>query len=187
MDMNLLHSITLYAMYAGLAICCFVVLERAIFYGYTLRQARLLESSMTLDVLASPELPKTLTDRDSVPAETLRQMLAQRSRLRNRDDIEDLSGAIYIAMKARLEHHLWMLDTIVTAAPPSAVRAITVHMTVAVARSPSSTTCGLLTIWYEPPCRPVRVRVISSLIAARPFARPSGPSRTSPSSANSAA
>jgi biopolymer transport protein ExbB len=88
-----------------------------IFYWHTLRHARLLETSMTVDAMASSSLPEALTGGDSVPAETLRQMLGERHRLRSRDDVEDLSGAIYIAMKAKLQRHLWLLDTIVTAAP----------------------------------------------------------------------
>ena len=117
MNMTLLHDITFYTMYAALALTVMVAVERMIFYRYTLRHARLLESSLTVDILAAPALPEVLTGRDSVPAETLRQMLGERHRLRNRDDVEDLSGAIYIAMKAKLQSHLWMLDTIVTAAP----------------------------------------------------------------------
>ena len=75
MNMTLLHEITFYTMYAALALTIMVAVERMIFYGYTLRHARLLESSLTVDILAAPTLPEALTGRDSVPAETLRQML----------------------------------------------------------------------------------------------------------------
>jgi biopolymer transport protein ExbB len=117
MNMTLLHEITFYVMYSAIALVVLVVVERMIFYWHTLRHARMLETSMTLDALSAPHLPEALTGGDSVPAETLRQLLEQRHALRNRDDVEDLSGAIYIAMKAKLQRHLWLLDTIVTAAP----------------------------------------------------------------------
>ncbi|MGL4407016.1 MAG: MotA/TolQ/ExbB proton channel family protein [Zoogloea sp.] len=117
MNMTLMHTITFYVLYGALSLTVFVAIERLIFYRVTLRQARLLESTLTVEALADPDLPAALTDNDTVPTETLRQMLKQRALLRTRDDIEDLSGAIYIAMKARLERHLWVLDTIVTAAP----------------------------------------------------------------------
>ena len=117
MNMTLLHEIIFYVMYAAVALVVLVVVERIIFYVHTLRHARLLETSMTVDALSSQHLPELLTGSDSVPAETLRQLLEQRHMLRNRDDIEDLSGAIYIAMKAKLSRHLWILDTVVTAAP----------------------------------------------------------------------
>lgn len=117
MNMTLLHELTFYLMYAAIAVVVLVAVERLIFYWHTLRHARLLETSMTIDAMAASSLPEALTGGDSVPAETLRQMLGERHRLRNRDDVEDLSGAIYIAMKAKLQRHLWVLDTIVTAAP----------------------------------------------------------------------
>jgi biopolymer transport protein ExbB len=115
--MPLLHEIIFYVMYSAVALVVLVAVERMIFYWHTLHHARLLETSMTVDALSAPLLPEALTGGDSVPAETLRQMLQQRHMLRNRDDVEDLSGAIYIAMKAKLHRHLWILDTVVTAAP----------------------------------------------------------------------
>jgi len=117
MNMTLLHEITFYVMYSAIALVVLVTVERGIFYWHTLRHARLLETSMTIDALSRGTLPQVLTGSDSVPADMLRQMLEQRHLLRNRHDIEDLSGAIYIAMKAKLQHHLWILDTVVTAAP----------------------------------------------------------------------
>ncbi len=40
MNMDLLHDITFYIMYGAAALAAFVVVERGIFFAYTLGQAR---------------------------------------------------------------------------------------------------------------------------------------------------
>lgn len=117
MNYDLLHRVTFYAMYGALAIGVMVIVERFIFYVVTLRHAQDLETVMTHNVHTLGDLPEKLVNRDSVGAQALREMLQTKNQLKSHRDIEDLSEAIYIAMKAKLVSRLWVLDTIVTAAP----------------------------------------------------------------------
>jgi len=117
MNIQLMHDMTFYAMYACAALAVFVSIERLIFYVVTMKHARDLEAVMHHDIHDIGELPENLVNRDSIPVEVLRQMLETKQKLTRRSDLEDLSEAIYIAMKAKLGARLWMLDTVVTAAP----------------------------------------------------------------------
>lgn len=117
MNYQLLHEITFYAMYAVLAIGVLVIIERLIFYVVTHKHATQLEAVMTHNVHSVKDLPEALLSRGSVGAVALREMLETKNQLTSHKDIEDLSEAIYIAMKAKLLSRLWVLDTIVTAAP----------------------------------------------------------------------
>ena len=117
MNYQTLHEITFYAMYAVAAIAAMLIVERLIYYSVTLADARALERVMTHDVNSLGDLPEKLVSRDSVGAEALREMLQIKKTLRDHRDIEDLSEAIYIAMRAKLTRRLWILDTVVTAAP----------------------------------------------------------------------
>jgi len=117
MSYQLLHEITFYAMYAVLALGVLVIIERLIFYVVTHRHATQLEAVMTHNVHSVKDLPEALLSRGSVGAVALREMLETKNQLASHKDIEDLSEAIYIAMKAKLLSRLWILDTIVTAAP----------------------------------------------------------------------
>lgn len=108
------HEVTFWALYLGLALATFVIVERAIFYSRTIGMAKKLVAAMEN---GARNLPAGLTDKDSVPSRAVRQMLAKRHQLTSRHDLEDLSESVYIDAKAELSKHLWILDTIVTAAP----------------------------------------------------------------------
>jgi biopolymer transport protein ExbB len=112
-----LHTITFYVLYAAFALATFVIIERSIFYTRTASLTRKLLAAMPHDIDQVEELPAELLDQDSVPTQLVRDMLKWRSKARTRYELEDSSEAIFIAAKARLNRHLWMLDTIVTAAP----------------------------------------------------------------------
>jgi biopolymer transport protein ExbB len=114
---ELLHTITFYVLYAALALATFVVVERLIFYTRTARLAKQLLAAIPHDINRPDELPAGLLERDGVPTEAVREMLAWRNKARSRYELEDSSEAIFIDAKAKLNRHLWMLDTIVTAAP----------------------------------------------------------------------
>nr|WP_238930825.1 hypothetical protein [Pseudomonas fragi] len=52
MNMNLLHDITFYVMYGAAALAAFVVVERCIFFSYSLRKARQLLPAINARVRA---------------------------------------------------------------------------------------------------------------------------------------
>lgn len=113
----LLHDITFYVMYLAAGLATFVIVERMIFYVVSLRQARTLESLLTSKGGDASRIAGQFENSVSISAEALRRMLDARQRVHNRHDQEDISEAIFLSLKADLQHHLWILDTVVTAAP----------------------------------------------------------------------
>jgi len=117
MNYQALHEITFLVMYLAAGLATFVIGERLIFYVITLRRARALEALLISNGGNAVEIVGRLEDCASVPTEALRRMVDLRHRMETRHDQEDISEAIYLSLKAKLQRHLWILDTIVTAAP----------------------------------------------------------------------
>ncbi|GAB0063473.1 hypothetical protein IBA8401_45030 [Pseudomonas syringae] len=78
MDMNQLHDITFYVMYAAIAIAIFVAIERGIYFAYVRRQSRALQTALGASVHSEKDLPETLTRRTSLPLEMVLPVLAQK-------------------------------------------------------------------------------------------------------------
>lgn len=112
-----LHTITFWVLYAAAALATFVIIERLIFYGRTSNVARKMLAGMPQYVDRVEDLPGDLIDRDSVPSLVVRDMIERRAKIFTRHDVEDAAEAIFIDAKAKLTRHLWILDTVVTAAP----------------------------------------------------------------------
>jgi biopolymer transport protein ExbB len=108
MDANLLHDIIFYVMYAALAIALVIIIERTLYFAYTQRQARRLEQALT---------PDELTQRNSLPMAVIAPVLAQKHRAGDRETIGDLIDAQYLLSKPPMARGLWLLETVVTAAP----------------------------------------------------------------------
>lgn len=117
MNYQLLHEITFSVMYLTAGLATFVIGERMIFYSITLRHARSIESLLSTGEGNAAQITGRFESAVSVPAEALRRMVAARQCIQNRHDQEDISEAIYLSLKAKLQHRLWILDTAVTAAP----------------------------------------------------------------------
>jgi len=109
----ILHEITFYALYIAIAITAFVIIERLIFFSTTVKKTRALDASLKTTNTPDAAL---LVDH-SVPVEVARTVLDRMPLVRTRHDLEDLSQEVYIEAKGKLAQHLWLLDTIVTAAP----------------------------------------------------------------------
>lgn len=117
MDANLLHDIIFYVMYAALAIALVIIIERTLYFAYTQRQARRLEQALTPDVRRAADLPDELTQRNSLPMAVIAPVLAQKHRAGDRETIGDLIDAQYLLSKPPMARGLWLLETVVTAAP----------------------------------------------------------------------
>ncbi|MDY7573689.1 MotA/TolQ/ExbB proton channel family protein [Actimicrobium sp. CCI2.3] len=117
MNMQLFHDIAFYLMYGCAALALFVIVERGLFFDYTLRQAVKLEKAMTHAVQHVRELPAELTARPSLPMTLVSDILSVKHELATDKDLEDFSESVYIANRGAVQHRLWILDTIVTAAP----------------------------------------------------------------------
>jgi biopolymer transport protein ExbB len=113
MNLELLHNITFYALYAALAIAVFVAVERIIFFLSTSKRTRELEDA----VEHGQAPPAAMLDASNVPARAAKHMLERLPSVRSRHDLEDLSEEVFIDAMTELKKHLWIMDTIVTASP----------------------------------------------------------------------
>jgi biopolymer transport protein ExbB len=107
-----LHVITFALLGVAVILVTFVSIERAIFYAVNLRQARKLEK-----LLAKSGSAESLPKASGVFGSAVADMLAVRSASSERSAQEDVAQSIFIRSRARFTQHLWMLDTVITAAP----------------------------------------------------------------------
>ncbi|EFQ64404.1 MotA/TolQ/ExbB proton channel family protein [Pseudomonas lactucae] len=117
MDMNLLHDITFYVMYAAMAIAVFIAIERGIYFAYVRRQARALAEVLGANVHSERDLPQALTRRDSLALNMVLPVLAQKASHGSRKDLDDVIETQYLSTRAPLARSLWIIETITTAAP----------------------------------------------------------------------
>jgi biopolymer transport protein ExbB len=110
MNYTLLHDFTFFAMYGTAALGAYAIVERMIFYHFTMRHSRLAVSSAGDAAHANGALRGVAGDLHDA-------MLRETRMARNREELADRSEAIYLAARPLLLRRLWLLDTIVTAAP----------------------------------------------------------------------
>ena len=110
---NLLHDISFYIMYGAAALAIFVIIERMIFFIFNTRRAHALAKHALAD---EGEAVAAAALDNSVAGELTSNRLAARIRFSGLD-LAAAGDAALIAAKEKLQRHLWMLDTIVTAAP----------------------------------------------------------------------
>ena len=116
MKYDLFHNITFDALYGCIAVLCFVILERGIYLSYLgwrmQRLAQMIdrpEKSVADDIRAAK-----WADPASRALVRFAQILSQGA---NRERQEDYSSALFIGFDKKVSGRLWILDTIVTAAP----------------------------------------------------------------------
>lgn len=104
-------------MYAAAGIAVFVIIERQIFYVVAKQDGEDLLRAVAdrdFDALSAHE---GLTKKKSVPACVVEEMLDANASATTSGASEELSEAIYIDNKKKVIARLWVLDTVVTAAP----------------------------------------------------------------------
>jgi biopolymer transport protein ExbB len=103
------------ALYVCVAVLLFVVLERSIYFTYLAVRARML---LRLSSSVQGRLPDlgavNSTDAISRAVQQYAHLLGNSP---SRERQEDVSSALYIGVDKRVSARLWILDTIVTAAP----------------------------------------------------------------------
>jgi biopolymer transport protein ExbB len=114
-DTAYFHHVCIAVLYGAMAVLTFVIVERLVYYGLLNRRAARLQS--IVHGRRKKGVEKALKRRDLL-TRSLREYLdvlkepgATRARL------EDLSSALFITVNGRVGARLWILDTIVTAAP----------------------------------------------------------------------
>jgi biopolymer transport protein ExbB len=63
------------------------------------------------------KLPAEELQQDKIASNALREFLAAKPSLKSHNDVENAVETVYVEQRAPLNQHLWLLDTIVTAAP----------------------------------------------------------------------
>lgn len=117
MDANLIHDIIFYVMYAALAIAVVILVERGLYFSWAQRQALRFEKALTPDVRRASDLPESLTGRSSLPLTLILPVLEKKQTAEDREAMSDLIDAQYLLSKPQMSRGLWMLETVVTAAP----------------------------------------------------------------------
>jgi len=117
MNTEILHTFTFWLLYAGVALATFVNIERGIFFWRTARMSRRLLAAMPNGGERADRTLAQLIGQPSVPTNAVREMLSAHDSFKTRSDGEDIAEAIYIAARAQFRRHLWIIDTVVTAAP----------------------------------------------------------------------
>lgn len=116
MNATLMHDIIFYIMYFSLTVALVIIIERAISFAWTWRQATLLEQALTPQTRQIDALPAALLRRNSLPIATIQPLLQHKGQ-HNAQALNDLVETQYLLSKPRLNRGLWLLETIVTAAP----------------------------------------------------------------------
>jgi biopolymer transport protein ExbB len=116
MTSQLLLDLTFDALYGSIGVLLFVILERGIYLSYLAWRARQLNHTIEADRGGVNNELASLQSRDPISRAALRymQLLATGA---SRERQEDYSSALFIGVDKTVSARLWILDTIVTAAP----------------------------------------------------------------------
>jgi biopolymer transport protein ExbB len=108
-----LHHLTFEALYACAVLLTFVLIERMLYHGYLALAARRLGQS-----IGETAAPLSRPTGDDILTRFIAAYLDfQDHGIETRARIDDLSTALLLRVDARLNARLWILDTLVTAAP----------------------------------------------------------------------
>jgi biopolymer transport protein ExbB len=117
MNTDLMHDLTFYVMYGAIAIAVFIIIERSLYFAYVRKQARRLYAQLTPAMQSERGLGPELTARASLPMSMVSEVLKQKASGGTRQDLDDVIETQYLATRAPLARSLWIIETIVTAAP----------------------------------------------------------------------
>jgi biopolymer transport protein ExbB len=112
-DTAFFHDVCLWVLYGAAALLTFVIIERLIFY--TLLNMR--AGALVRIVTKTAKTTKALGRRDVMSSSLAKYLEASGNAAVPRSTLEDLSAAQFIKVSGRIGARLWLLDTIVTAAP----------------------------------------------------------------------
>ena len=112
-DTAYFHQICINVLYGSLVLLTFVIIERLVYFALLDARARSLAAP-----IRDAQQAKRLAKRSDVISRSLAEYVAAlRETGIERHQLEDLSSALFIKVNGRIGARLWLLDTIVTAAP----------------------------------------------------------------------
>ena len=117
MNYDRLHAITFDALYVCLGLLTFVVIERLIYLGYLARCTWRVRAAISAAGFDPVHHTANFTANDVVTCSVREYIEFQRHEAVPRARVDDLSNALFLRVESRINARLWVLDTIVTAAP----------------------------------------------------------------------
>jgi biopolymer transport protein ExbB len=114
-DTAFFHHVCIDVLYASAVLLLFVIVERLVYYTLlNMRSASLVRAIMGSD---QARAGKVLARRDMLSSSLAKYIEATKDHTLKRSSLEDLSASQYIKVSGKIGARLWILDTIVTAAP----------------------------------------------------------------------
>jgi biopolymer transport protein ExbB len=110
------HQLTFDALYACVAIAVFVILERTFYLTYLALQAQRLRALLE-QAGDQPADLASVRSRDPLSAAVRNYSRLTAQPGTSRGALEDQSSALFIEVDGKISARLWILDTIITAAP----------------------------------------------------------------------
>jgi biopolymer transport protein ExbB len=118
MNYPLFHTLTFDVLYACACILIFVIFERTFYLSYlAVRSARIAREIGPTPLAAKAPAMSDRTRRDPITQAVTRYLDAAAHAGVTRGQLEDYSAALYIEVDKKISARLWILDTIITAAP----------------------------------------------------------------------
>ena len=115
--LEFLHDVVFYILYGMCVLVTFVAIERIIFFTLARNHALKLERALKPGVRSFDDVPKGLLNSRQPAAVAIEEVRARGIDIKSRGDLEDATDTAYIHAKYRLKQNMWLLDTIITAAP----------------------------------------------------------------------
>lgn len=114
-DTHFFHDVCIYILYGSAVVLAFILIERLVYYG--LLGLRAGAAGAALGSANPDRISQFGQRRDLISRSVSRYLKALAVPGASRSKLEDLSAALYIEASERIGARLWILDTIVTAAP----------------------------------------------------------------------
>ena len=117
LPLNAFHDAVFYILYASCALATFLAVERLIYYFQARRNAAAIERALPPGTLTFEGIAPDLLNAKMPAALALAEVRARAPFLKERGDLEDATDTAYIHAKHKLHQYIWVLDTVITAAP----------------------------------------------------------------------
>ena len=117
MNYDRLHALTFDALYFCLALLTFVLVERLLYFAYLTQRAWRVREAISAAGFDPVHHAGNLGGKDVLSRSVTEYIDFQRHDGVPRARVDDLSNALFLRVESRVNARLWVLDTIVTAAP----------------------------------------------------------------------
>lgn len=117
LPLNAFHDTVFYILYAMCALATFLAIERLIYYYQARRNASAIERALPPGTVSFDKVAPDLLSAKLPAAIALAEVRSRIAYLHDRGDLEDATETAYIHAKHRLHQYIWLLDTVITAAP----------------------------------------------------------------------